>query len=113
MTITDGDWAPDSCTLPTDEQPLRIAEFDELFAESLRSVERVAASTARMILDEEAVGRARDLAAREVECCSFFRFTVDPAGPGRIGLLIMVPEARTGVLDALLTRAVAAAELVE
>jgi hypothetical protein len=27
--------AVDACTLPTDEQPLRLAEFDELFATTL------------------------------------------------------------------------------
>ncbi|MEU9473975.1 hypothetical protein AB0D78_47270 [Streptomyces avermitilis] len=28
-------WIPASCTLPTTEQPLRVAEFDALFAERL------------------------------------------------------------------------------
>jgi hypothetical protein len=30
MAIPD-DWAPDACTLPTAERPLRVAEFDDLF----------------------------------------------------------------------------------
>ncbi|GAB3758474.1 hypothetical protein [Microlunatus parietis] len=111
MTNTDPGWAPDSCTLPTVEQPLRVAEFDALFADALRSVERVDAVTARLILAGEAAGTARDLAAREVECCSFFRFEVDAADPGRIGLLVSVPPARAAVLDAVVTRAVAAAGL--
>ena len=25
-------WVPEACTLPTVEQPVRVAEFDELFA---------------------------------------------------------------------------------
>jgi hypothetical protein len=34
-------WAPvDACTLPTADQPLRVAEWDDLFATSLRAVER-------------------------------------------------------------------------
>ncbi|WP_174187509.1 hypothetical protein [Nocardia barduliensis] len=30
MTISpsSGEWVPDSCTLPTVEQPVRVAEFD-------------------------------------------------------------------------------------
>ena len=34
-------WVPEACTLPTVEQPLRVAEFDELFATAVRPVERV------------------------------------------------------------------------
>ena len=30
----------DACTLPTAERPLRLAEFDELFATAVRRVER-------------------------------------------------------------------------
>ena len=34
-------WVPaDACTLPTAEQPLRVAEFDGLFATALRGMER-------------------------------------------------------------------------
>jgi hypothetical protein len=32
---------PDACTLPTAEQPLRLAEFDELFATAVRRVDTV------------------------------------------------------------------------
>jgi hypothetical protein len=31
-------WVPDACTLPTEEVPLRVAEFDALFASTLRRV---------------------------------------------------------------------------
>jgi hypothetical protein len=31
------DWAPDACTLPTPERPLRVAEFDEFVAAVLQS----------------------------------------------------------------------------
>ena len=30
------DWAPEACSLPTAERPLRVAEFDELFTAVLR-----------------------------------------------------------------------------
>ena len=35
------DCAPDACTLPTAERPLRIAEFDDLFADRRLSVDRL------------------------------------------------------------------------
>ena len=39
MAIPD-DWAPDACTLPTEERPLRVAEFDDLFAFVVRAERR-------------------------------------------------------------------------
>jgi hypothetical protein len=35
-------WVPEACTLPTVEQPLRVAEFDDLFATALRGIARPA-----------------------------------------------------------------------
>ncbi|MFD6394998.1 hypothetical protein [Nocardia sp. NPDC060259] len=35
-----GDWVPDACTLPTVEQPIRVAEFDRFFAESVHGMGR-------------------------------------------------------------------------
>lgn len=105
MTNTDPAWVPDSCTLPTVEQPLRIAEFDGLFADALRAVERTDPTTARLILDDDAADRALDLAARETSCCTFFGFSVELAEPGRISFLVTVPAARITVLDALVGRA--------
>ncbi|WP_245718914.1 hypothetical protein [Micromonospora rhizosphaerae] len=37
----DDDWVPEACTLPTAERPLRVAEFDELFATALRGQTRL------------------------------------------------------------------------
>ncbi len=34
MTRPDG-WVPDAYTLPTVEQPIRVAEFDRFFAEGV------------------------------------------------------------------------------
>jgi hypothetical protein len=34
------DWVPEACTLPTVEQPLRRAEFDDLFTSDVRAVRR-------------------------------------------------------------------------
>jgi hypothetical protein len=100
---------PDACTLPTAERPLRLAEFDDLFATALRRVDPVSATHARMHLTGPAglAARVRDLAARETECCSFFTFTTtgEPATDGEAVVLdIEVPAAYAGVLTSLSRR---------
>ena len=98
-----GDWVPSDCTLPTLQQPLRRAEFDELFS-TVQGVDRV--DPTRLVLTISAVsGRAdavRELTRRESECCSFFTFTVVEGDPVRE---IAVPSTSFGVLDALTERA--------
>ncbi|MEV4619208.1 hypothetical protein AB0J74_10945 [Asanoa sp. NPDC049573] len=101
---------PEACTLPTVQQPLRLAEFDDLFASAVRRVEQVGAEHVRMTLAGPAglVETVRDLTARESECCSFFSFTVtpQPAPDGEaLTLDITVPAAYTDVLAALARRA--------
>lgn len=102
--------APDACTLPTAERPLRLAEFDELFATAVRRVEHITADHVRMSLTGPAglAESVRDLTARETECCSFFTFTLTPKSGGdeeRLVLDISVPAAYTGVLASLAERA--------
>jgi hypothetical protein len=110
MTTNDPAWVPDACTLPTVERPLRLAEFDDLFATAVRRVEPVTPTHARLHL-RGAKGLAaavRDLTARETECCSFFDFTVTPdtAGEGEtVTLDVEVPPPYTDVLHALARRA--------
>lgn len=94
---------PVSCSLPTNEQPLRIAEFDRLFAESVLRFRRTDATKLDLVLSAEAEGAARDLATRETACCSFFGFQFASAGP-RVVMSITVPESHTDVLDALTER---------
>ncbi len=101
-------WAPEACTLPSVERPLRVAEFDALFANSLRRVQRLAATRLLLTLDPRADTTARDLTARESECCSFFAFTVTPVGD-ELHVEVEVPAAHIAVLDALAVRAAAAA----
>lgn len=98
---------PDSCTLPTAEQPLRVAEFDTLLASALLAQSRPAPTRLRWRLRPSSAPVARDLAARETECCAFFRFRFEPSEPA-LTLEIEVPAARTGVLDGLAARAAAA-----
>jgi hypothetical protein len=107
--------APEACTLPTAEQPLRVAEFDGVFAEHLQSIEQLGPQQARMSLvgPEGLATVVRDLADRETACCSFFEFRVstlpsDEAGRESVQLEIRVPPARADVLAALTGRAVSA-----
>lgn len=97
---------PDACTLPTAERPLRLAEFDALFAAALRAQQRPSATVLRWELDPAAEATTRDLTARETACCSFFTFTVRP-GPAALRVDITVPPAHADVLDALEQRAAA------
>jgi hypothetical protein len=98
-------WIPaDACTLPTAERPLRVAEFDALFATALRAVERPAPDRLRLELDAAAAASARQLVARESRCCSFFDFRFTPADD-RLLLDVRVPASRIDVLDGLARRA--------
>jgi hypothetical protein len=101
--------------LPTDERPLRVAEFDELFAVHLKQVEQVGPRQARMVLVGPVgfADRVRDLADRETACCSFFEFTVSMERSGdaeleAVRLQIGVPSTQTEVLAALTGRAISA-----
>lgn len=100
----DLEWVPSACTLPTADQPLRVAEFDDLFATAVRS-ERIAPGELRFVFpaSPEVAGTAATLAARETECCSFFTFTLTVAA-GELTLGVSVGEPHTEVLDALAAR---------
>jgi hypothetical protein len=98
-------WVPDACTLPPATRPLRLAEFDELFATAVSGVQRDGPTGLALTL-AAAPGRAdlvRDLARRESMCCSFFTFRVEDGDPLRVQ--VTVPPAHADVLDALAVRA--------
>lgn len=103
MTQSDT-WAPQACTLPQEERPLRQAEFGALFAAALRGISRVDAVHLRLILDPAFEGPTRDLTGREVACCSFFTFTLERSGDD-LWLDIQVPAAQAAVLAALANQA--------
>jgi len=95
----------DACTLPTADRPLRLAEFDALFATNLRRVEHRDADVRLHLAGAEGlVEQVRDLAERETSCCSFFAFTLTGTDQA-LTLDISVPPARQEILDALATRA--------
>ncbi|OUC95372.1 hypothetical protein [Streptosporangium minutum] len=100
------EWAPAECTLPTEERPLRVAEFDELFASALLGLERVGPTRLRLTLerDEQVEKTARDLTAMESGCCSFFAFTFTSGDEG-LALEVEVPAVHVKVLDGLAARA--------
>ncbi|MCK2218244.1 hypothetical protein MF672_031300 [Actinomadura sp. ATCC 31491] len=103
-------WAPSACTLPTAEQPLRVAEFDALFADAVQAVQHPEQTRLRLelVFSPENAARAAELAARENGCCSFFTFTLTVA-EGSLALEVAVPAEHVEVLDALAERAGAAA----
>lgn len=99
-------WAPAECTLPVAWQPDRTAEFDTLFTAALLRMARPSPTVLHLDLDAAAETRARDLAARESGCCSFFTFGFT-ARPDRLHWEIAVPEVHAPVLDTLAGRAAA------
>src|ERR1700709_2140543 len=80
------DWVPvDACTLPTADQPLRLAEFDDLFATTLRAIERPDdVGRARLALEgsDDLAARVQRLTDAETACCSFFTFTLSSLRTG-------------------------------
>lgn len=106
-------WVPvEACTLPTVDQPVRVAEFDALFAETLADVEQDSATQVRFVLADGAnlVKRAQGLADRETGCCSFFTFTITPIDADSLAMTVTVPTERAEVLAALVQRAQEARE---
>lgn len=99
-------WVPEACTLPTLEQPSRVAEFDEVFAVLVRSADRLTLTTLRLHLptDDQTVSGVRGLVAREAGCCSFFSFELRLSA-SETQLEVRVPVSQTAVLDAMQQRA--------
>ncbi len=104
--MAEDDWVPGACTLPTVEQPLRRAEFDDLFARDVLSVTHESPQRVRLDLraDPEAAARAAGLAVKETGCCSFFTFELAMTG-GTVALAVSTAPAHESVLAALAARA--------
>lgn len=64
-------------TLPTVEQPLRLAEFDTLFRTGVHRATRIGRTHLELVISPESEAFARDLAGRETSCCSFFHFAFE------------------------------------
>jgi hypothetical protein len=102
MDLLDVNQAPQACTLPTVERPLRVAEFDRLFTRAAAAVERLGPQAARIVLppSPETAAEAANLVVRETRCCSFFTFFLIATG-GQVHLEVRVPQDQTPVLDSL------------
>ena len=100
---TEPSWAPETCTLPTVERPLRALEFEELFATALHGVSRPRPTQLRLSVDPAAEHLTRDLLARESECCSFFTFEFESVDDDLV-MHIGVSPTQIDVLDALEAR---------
>jgi hypothetical protein len=102
--------APEACTLPTVERPLRVAEFDEMFG-AATAAERLASTTLQLTLPPgPAVAvQAAGLVAREVECCNFYTFTLTIRSDS-LRLRVEAPVEHEDVLDAMAGRVQAARE---
>jgi hypothetical protein len=99
-----------ACTLPTAEQPLRLAEFDALFTDHTLGVRRDTSTRLVLTLSGEphVAAAAAGLAAREAGCCSFFTFNLRITD-GSVTLLVDADEAHAEVVAALADRAEALA----
>ncbi len=93
---------PAACTLPTVQRPVRVAEFDQLFA-AVRGSRRPSPVRLELVLDPEVEPFARELAAKETSCCSFFTFDFASTADGLL-MAVGVPEAQVEVLDAVAAR---------
>lgn len=105
LTIDTGR-VPAGCSLPTAEQPLRVAEFGELFSRDVVGLARPAGNVLSLGVrpDPEVAARAADLAVREAGCCSFFTFDLT-ISDGSVTLTVRIDESHTEVLAALEQRA--------
>jgi hypothetical protein len=95
-----------SCSLPTAAKPLRLAEFDDLFASEITAVARASTTLARFTLrpDPEVAARVAELSSREAQCCSFFEFSLTMTA-GELEWTVRVPDAHTDILDGVIERA--------
>ncbi len=100
--------------LPTEQVPLRVAEFNDLFARALRTLRRPEPTWLRLGLADapETGATVADLAARETACCSFFDFSLGHGHDGWLWVDVRVPAGREAVLDGLDRQATAAAPKV-
>ena len=94
------DWAPDACTLPTDERPLRVAEFEELFTWVLRS-ERVHETRLDLSIPADVESAARDLARRESPNAARSSHSSSTRPVTIVVMHIGVPPSQVEVLDAI------------
>ena len=99
----------DACTLPTAERPLRLAEFEDLFADHL-TVTTWVGDRLRLSLSGDAGLREQvaDLTARENAVLLVLRLHAVDGSADAVVLEVGVPAQRQEILDALDALAVGA-----
>lgn len=104
--IDENAWVPPACTLPTEEQPLRVAEFDDFFSQDAVGLNWLSPNQLRIDVraEPDAASHAASLAVRESGCCSFFTFEL-PISAGAVGLVVSTVKTHAAVLEALGDRA--------
>lgn len=104
----DVDWcAPAACSLSSAEQPARVAEWDAIFGNGVRSVRPVDGGLRLDLVP--GIGRASrvaDLADLEAQCCRFFRFDLVIADD-TLALTVRADPRHQPVVEALGARALA------
>jgi hypothetical protein len=104
--IVQDDWVPAACTLPTVEQPLRRADFDDLFAQDVLRVHQTSPQQIRFELRAapDVAARAASLAVKETDCCSFFTFDLTITD-GKVAMIVSTAPSHEPVLAAMAARA--------
>ena len=104
-----GPRVPAACTLSPAQQPVRGAQWGDMFGTDVLEIRRDNPTSAQLVLrpDPVVAARAADRAFRETQCCSFFVFTQTASG-GTLTVEVVVPPAQSAALDALLGLAPAA-----
>jgi hypothetical protein len=92
---------PPGCTLEAAALIGRGEEFRALFTRGLRNSERRDATSARLVLDVACEAHARELFAREQECCAFFDITMAVVDAALI-VDVRVPSGSEAALSFLL-----------
>lgn len=102
----DATWVPAACTLPTGKQPLRRAEFDDLFAQHVLCVSQVSPLQLYVELrpDPAVAARAADLAANETGCYSFITFCLTITD-GSVSMTVSADQEHGSGMAALGARA--------
>ncbi len=90
----------EACVLPTEDRPVRVAEFDDLFRVALGEQQRLSPTRLRWRLHPAAESVARELTRRESECCSTLLVPQDQD----LGVLVVIaawqqPQQRERVRD--------------
>ena len=91
---------PIACSLSADDMGDRLGEWRAAIGLATTREATPAGYRLRFAPDPAFAGRLAELAAREVECCAFFTFTVTVATDG-LALDVLAPDDARPLLDDL------------